>query len=62
MNSHVEGTLDYDNFKKTLRWSALVAVGFGLLWITIIWCAPRLAPILAHVGSAILLSHLEYFY
>lgn len=51
----MQGPLDYDNFKKTLGWSALVAVGFGLLWMTLTWCAPKLAPIIAHVGAIILL-------
>ena len=54
-NSHVSNGHYYESFKTALFWSAIVALGFGLLWMTLVWCAPRHAPLIAHVGSAILL-------
>ena len=33
----------------------MVALGFGLLWMTLVWCAPKHAPMIAHVGAIILL-------
>ena len=32
-----------------------MALGFGLLWMTFVHCAPRIAPIVAYILGAILL-------
>ena len=54
-NPNTSSPFDYENFKSTLLWSSLVALGIGLLWLTISLCFPKLAPILAHVLGALTL-------
>lgn len=54
-NPSLSGPFDYDNFKQTLLWSALTALGIALLWLTISLCFPALAPILAHILGAMVL-------
>lgn len=54
-NPKLSGPFDYSNFKQTLIWSALTALGLGLLWTLISFCFPRLAPIIAHVLGALVL-------
>lgn len=54
-NPSVSAPFNYDGFKKTLLWSALTALGIGLLWMVISFCFPKLAPIIAHVLGALTL-------
>lgn len=54
-NHTVSNPLQHDAFKTTLWWSSLVALGFGLLWMTLVWCAPKMAPMIAHAGAILLL-------
>lgn len=46
---------DYQGFKQTIGWGALVAIGFGLVWMAIVHLAPKKAPLIALVLAAILL-------
>lgn len=51
----VGDNIDYGGFKTTLIWSSLAALGLGLLWMTISFCFPKLAPIIAHIMGALVL-------
>lgn len=54
-NPSVSSPFDYNNFKQTLLWSALTALGIGLIWATLTYCFPKLVPIIAHVLGALTL-------
>lgn len=54
-NPNLSSPFDYSNFKQTLIWSALTALGLGLLWMLISFCFPLLAPVIAHVLGALVL-------
>lgn len=54
-HSSASSPFDYENFKQALIWSALTALGIGLLWLFISLCFPRLAPIIAHILAALTL-------
>ena len=54
-NPKISSPFDYTNFKNTLFWSALTTLGLGILWMTISYCFPKLAPIIAHIAGAIVL-------
>lgn len=53
-NPNLSGPFDYSNFKQTLIWSALTALGLGLLWTLISFCF-QTRPIIAHVLGALVL-------
>lgn len=46
---------NWDQFKKTLLYTAMCAIGIGLIWMTLVHLLPTVAPILAIVGSIIFL-------
>jgi hypothetical protein len=54
-NPSVANLFDYENFKRTLLWSSLATLGLGLLWMTLSFCFPKIAPIIAHVMGALVL-------
>lgn len=54
-NPSISSPFDYSNFKTALIWSALTALGLGLLWTVISFCFPKLAPTIAHILGALVL-------
>jgi putative Mn2+ efflux pump MntP len=54
-NPSVSSLFDYNNFKQTLIWVSIATFGLGLLWMTLTFCFPQLAPTLAHVLGALVL-------
>jgi hypothetical protein len=54
-NPSISSPYDYNNFKMTLIWVSLATFGLGLLWMTLSFCFPRLAPIIAHILGALVL-------
>lgn len=54
-NPSVSSPFDYQNFKQVLIWTALTALGIGLLWMALSFCFPKLAPVIAHILGALTL-------
>lgn len=52
---HLRDISDYEGFKKALLWTAMAALGIGILWLTLVQCAPKHAPLVAVVSAAIVL-------
>ena len=46
---------EWEQFKKTLLYTAMCAIGIGLIWMTIVHLCPKVAPILAIIGAILLL-------
>lgn len=42
-------------FKMTLFYTVIIILGFGLLWMTVVACAPKLAPLIAGGGAILTL-------
>ena len=43
----------WHNFRHAMPWIGLIALGVGLLWMTIVHCVPRYAPMIAYALAII---------
>jgi hypothetical protein len=55
LSSGLNGTNDYNGFKTTLLWTALAALGLGLIWIALASLVPRELPFIVVILNIILL-------
>ena len=46
---------NWHEWRNALGWSALIAVGVGLLWMALTHLAPRMAPMIAIIGAVLFL-------
>jgi tryptophan-rich sensory protein len=52
---------DDSGFKKTLFYTFIITLGFGLMWMTFVSCLPKFAPIVAALGAIIALVLITIF-